>query len=671
MRPRYYLPQVVCLKAKNTGEIIQGADLFIGKVPKNGIWTKLLTEDSPWANPFPCFKQQKESCLVTYEAWLRNEIAQNPQVWFPRMYYIVSQGRPITLGRFCGPDENNPFPNHGEVIIRVLAEFIQLLDAGQVPEELLTTNSAAPQNFPSTQNPITQQKINQQNNLNPQKQIQNKNNQQNNLNMQNPINLPYVVVGVNGLQPSNQSKVVIIQVRDPDVGNFDVSLFISAGQVPTKVVQTHFGPEAGDQFAQQKATIQQQNQNAIIQNNDFPIKFSNGVDPEGVCAQYLKGFDLKGSFKVDFPNCQPPNNQPVSQPALQNTIQQLPQQPLPGLTIGNLPRPNQPILQQPQPMISIGNIASGTTSGGSGTVQQINAQSLPAGSVPYQIVDLTTGNLLPNPSYKLPGGPRPIAFGEKWYWYLLQNGDIIKSTQNLIPAGYIRPGRDTPTGINQVPRAQRAKQISLQRYPLDQFPINEQLGGGKASSGKRAAVTIIPSQPPPPTGNIPLPGLSIIQGLANNIPGGNVPQQPFPNQFVPQSNYAQQPLPQIPLPAISAVQPKSKKKAAAQTDSENESEYNSEEEVGSEPEEEFSDDEIIGVAPIQGASRLTALPAQPPILPNNLLPLNTGLGQLPTVGRPLVPQQPVTSQQQQAALAGLLTGLPTINLSKPYNGAPK
>ena len=180
MRPQYYLPQVVCLKAKNTGEIIQGADLFIGQVPKQGVWRRLLTEDSPWANPFSCFKQQqKESCLVSYEAWLRNEIAQNPQVWFPRMYYIVSQGRPITLGRFCGPDENNPFPNHGEIIIRILAEFIQLLDAGQVPEELLTTNSAAPQNFPPTQNPVAQQNLvtqqkTQQINLNQQKQIQNR-----------------------------------------------------------------------------------------------------------------------------------------------------------------------------------------------------------------------------------------------------------------------------------------------------------------------------------------------------------------------------------------------------------------------------------------------------------------------------------------------------------------
>jgi hypothetical protein len=674
MEQQYYLPQVVCLSAKNTGEIIQSADLFIGQVPKNGIWKRYINEDSPWANPFPCFSEkQRGSCLVDYEAWLRNEIKSAPTIWFPRMYEIVSQGRSITLGRFCGKKEN-PLPNHGDIIVKILWEFVQLLNAGQIPREYLTTNSTVPQNFQPTYNPLLEQKNQQQINLTTEKETkkQEKIEKQQIEKMQNPVNLPYVVVGVNGLQPTDKSKIVVIQVRDADVGNFDISLFITAGQVPNKVVQTFFGPEAGDQFAQQKTTIQQHNQNVFMQKPNISSKLSNGIDPEGICAEFLKGFDLKDAVKVPFPNCKPPNNQPVAQV--------VPQQPLPGLTNGNLPRPNQPV-QANQPMYSIGDITSGQTSGrASGpTSGQVGVPiAVPPNAIPVEVVDFSTGTLLPNPSYQIPGGPRPIAYGEKWYWYLLQDGSVVKSVNNLIPV-YQKQPRDNPTGVNQIPKADRAKQISLKKYG----PVTGQINSGKGSSGRRAGATN--AQPTNFINSGAVNGLN--SGFVNPLnPGAAQPQQYQPNN---QQALPQQPLPPMPYqpaptayqPAPNAYQPapmpssqpKKGKKAVSESENESDNEFSSEEQVSSEEDEGVDDDdnEIIGSA-AQGASRLPnlpTLPSQVPQFPSNLLPPGAMVGgqvQPPGLNRTAAPQQPLYNPL--TGLANAPIGLPNNNLNNNNNG---
>jgi|SRR5579885_924871 len=678
MRKQYFLPKIVCLKANRYGEIIQGADIFISQAMDKGVWAKYIKQDSPWANPFPCFTQkQKEACLVQYEQYIRNEIRNNPGIWFPRMYEIISQGRPLLLGRFCGK-EDNPLPNHGDIIIKILSEFIQMLEAGQIPDEYL---QSAEINFPQNFNQ-TSQKIDQEKFIQEKEKIQETEMQ---------VELPYVVMSIRGLQPSDKSKIVIIQVRDAEVGNFDIDLFISSGQVPTKVVHTAFGPTTGEQYGQQKATIQRQNEEQVLRANIIPAKLSDGTNPQGVCAQLGKAFDLKDSINLPLPPCDPTQNKALI------SAQQVSVPPgLTGATFGTLQtnRPTQPA-QPAQPFLPIGQIASGggLPSGNvSGTVIFPSAAQVAPGAVPIQVVDFTTGNILPNPMYQLPGGPRPIAFGEKWYWYLLPDGTIIKSDQSSLPAGFQRKARDTPTGANQKPKAERARAISLAKYG----PVTGVIDGQKKpSSGRKPGALQNPIQPPTgqffvnpaPTAQGSLFGGTILTQQTNpqlGQPPVNpiLTNQPLVNQPLVNQPLTNQPLVNQPLinPQGGFQFPVTQKSVAQKSQedsdfsSEEENQNESEDEYSSEEGGEFPSEEVLGAQPIQTNNQLQALNSQAtvrsvinPLAVQNPLMQNQPFMQNPLQGQPLAQGQTQNIGSVNPLIGGQgFPGLAPIDLSKPY-----
>jgi|SRR5579885_1553734 len=122
--PKYHLPTVVRLRRKKDGTIVQGCDVYVGRRFTMGGWN---LEESIWANPF----KSKDftnigDCLQQYEIYIRQKIVANQAYFNQVMFAMVSQGRSLTLGCFC---KNKPTDScHGDVIVKILTEYIQILE---------------------------------------------------------------------------------------------------------------------------------------------------------------------------------------------------------------------------------------------------------------------------------------------------------------------------------------------------------------------------------------------------------------------------------------------------------------------------------------------------------------------------------------------------------------
>jgi len=122
---RYYLPTVVCLKRKVTGEVVQGCDVYIGRACTMDGWS---LQESIWANPFKVTKADQKNpaalvyCLQQYEDHIRQRIAAEWAVFGPALFGMISQGRSLTLGCFC--KKKGAEGCHGDVIVKILNEFV-------------------------------------------------------------------------------------------------------------------------------------------------------------------------------------------------------------------------------------------------------------------------------------------------------------------------------------------------------------------------------------------------------------------------------------------------------------------------------------------------------------------------------------------------------------------
>jgi len=124
VKPIYHSPTVVRIRKKKDGTIVQGCDLYIGRRFHSYGYS---LEESPWANPFKAKDYTDiRDCLKNYDAYIRKKIVENQDFFGKLMYFMVSQGRSLTLGCFCKekPDDHC----HGDTIVQILKEYIILLE---------------------------------------------------------------------------------------------------------------------------------------------------------------------------------------------------------------------------------------------------------------------------------------------------------------------------------------------------------------------------------------------------------------------------------------------------------------------------------------------------------------------------------------------------------------
>lgn len=490
MEQQYFLPTVVCLKAKNNGYIVQDADFRITRKLKRGVWRNIITEDSIWANPFICkSEEEKADCIQKFEAYIRKAINDNPQVYFPELYRMVTMGRPATLGCFCKKTGNEAC--HGDTIVKIAGEFIQLLKENKIPKAYLVAKAT-----PST---ILTSNFVENINLPNQNQIQ-------------KMELPYGTITVRGITPSDSSRLIIVQVDDPDIGKFDISLFLTAGAVPENIIHTQFGQGGqGKEYNNQKHNIHEQNKVTVMEPG-IPAKMSNGVDSKGVCAQKVKLFKVEPKAPVKITSCPPEQNRVMAVTTIPAPSTAMPATNFP--TFGTLPPE---LLRPTMPSVPVGGfITPPVSSGGPPTTPVSGPGGVvpPAGSIPFEVIDIDTEKVHVEPMYQVPGGPRPIGYSMKSkqpYFFIRPGGVIIKSSRKIMEPGY-QEARETGLGAAQKPKAEKARQISLAKYPLDRFPI-----GGAGAGTVRPSVTpvtpmpfttappsVAPSTVAPPT-NIPPP----------------------------------------------------------------------------------------------------------------------------------------------------------------------
>lgn len=685
MEQTYFIPTVVCLKAKNNGYIVQDADFRITRKLKQGVWRNIITEDSMWANPFKCHsEEEKPDCLQKYEAYIRKAINDNPQTYFPELYRMVTMGRPATLGCFCKKTGNEGC--HGDVIVKIAAEFIQQLREGKIPQQFLIKQSHVQPNL--TQN--FQQNLNLIN--------------QNSIQKMNPTELPYATIFVNGIQPSDTSRLVILQVNDPDVGQFTVNLFLTAGSIPGQIIHTQFGEGGqGKEYNGQKHTIHEQNK-VTLREPGIPAKLSNGVDSKGVCAKKIKLFKSEPAAPVKITSC--PDGQdrvmavttisiPPSATNVLLTTSTIP--PIGGgfLAPSGFPTmPSTPVGGFVSPPVSSGGPPTTPVSGPGGEVP-------PPGAIPFEVVDIDTEKVSANPMYQLPGGPRPIGFSFKSkqpYFYLMPGDVIIKSTKKLV-GPKDRELRDTALGAAQKVKAEKAKLISLQKYPIDRFPLSGSGATQSVSGARPPSVSVTPtafppqpSQPapsilpstfnfpssllPPPPSNMIVPSVPNPSAVAPSLfpPTNKITLNPSllppPSIILPQSSNNMM-TPNLDYGGVMVTIPEND-----DSDEGEDTEYSSDED---------NDEEIINVAvPLPFSNTLPSnslFTPQPPniIQGQNFTPLMTppvltspptGFGTLPTAQPTISPSifaqppaglgsLPTTSTTSNQDLASLLASLPT------------
>lgn len=138
IKKKYRLPAIVYIKKKDDGTIEQGCKCYIGsKLEDWGL------EASFWANPF----EGAPEAIIQYENYLRHRLSQEWSLFENLFSNLVDQDRPILLGCRCNGILNHrekiaesrkamrkgktidtkEFVCHGQVIIKVLSEYIRYL----------------------------------------------------------------------------------------------------------------------------------------------------------------------------------------------------------------------------------------------------------------------------------------------------------------------------------------------------------------------------------------------------------------------------------------------------------------------------------------------------------------------------------------------------------------
>lgn len=107
---------VVRVRAKVTGELVQGCDLYVGRACYRKPWRQQASE---FANPFSAKRYGRAESLVLYEQHVRD----TPELWHGLDQIAVvalkqyQTGLPMSLGCWCAPE-----PCHADVIVKLLKE---------------------------------------------------------------------------------------------------------------------------------------------------------------------------------------------------------------------------------------------------------------------------------------------------------------------------------------------------------------------------------------------------------------------------------------------------------------------------------------------------------------------------------------------------------------------
>jgi hypothetical protein len=514
---------------------------------------------------------------------------------------------------------------HGDVIVKIATEFIQHLRENKIPKEYLLPN----QNLqPSAKTEKIQENINFPN----QKSTM------------NPVELPYITVSLSGIKPSEESRLIVVKVADPDVGECTISLFLTAGAVPGSVVHTQFGEGAtGKEYNDQKHNIHEQNK-VTARQSPIMAYLSNGSDSKGVCAQKIKLLAGTANLPVKVTQCPVDKNRVMavaSVPApMTVTGTVVPATPAPSgfggimvppTTGGNFPFPTMPTIPvgtAVSPPVSSGGPPANPPSGPGGVVP-------PPGSTPFEVVDIDSEKPMSEVMYQLPGGPRPIGFSAKStqpYFYLLPGGvTIMKSKKKLFGAKDEQEPRALSLGASQKPKAEKARQISLQKYPLAQYPIGAPVAGAPTSGTRPATVAVTPQPavpfPTTPSGLLPPPSIfPPFTPVTAQKPPTIQPPAPTPS-LLPQPTlpvgFSMTTTPSIPPPVtttgplggVTVTLPEE-----GESEEEEETPYSSENE-----ESEGEDNEIINAQPMATVVPPPSLfpTFQPPTGQTPLLPMTT------------------------------------------------
>ena len=348
--------------------------------------------------------------------------------------------------------------------------------------------------------------------------------------------LPYVTTVIKGLKSSDKSRLLLINIDDDGTGNkLQIGVFITAGEMPTSVVNTTFSTEDYSfKDKDQKSQIHEQNKRSIAAASGLiPFNLSNGTDDKGVCAQLIRGFSVVSEGKMDQ-DCKPDTNRPRSVkrdagvatagPTAFGMATGMPTQPGFGQSVAG---PSQ-FGSQP----TSGGFATTPTFGGFAAVA--TPEIAPPGTRAVQVPDFDKAGTF-REAYQIPGGPHPIAVGKKvgvspgtWFWYQLPNGAVVKSEKRYL--GLLDEKSMTKKhGDKQVIRVNEILRMMQGQYgptfnqvtgpPTSTGPAPPKSSGRGKGKGKTTT--------PPTSGGLP-PGFqpmgSVVQMQATAAPPGGFGQ---------------------------------------------------------------------------------------------------------------------------------------------------
>lgn len=248
--------------------------------------------------------------------------------------------------------------------------------------------------------------------------------------------LPYIVVSVKGIKPSQESRVLAFKLTEADGNVIRVSLFLTAGQVPSDFVETKFDSSEFDKSDnEQKSAIHNQNRRRIMAEQMMPMRLSNGIAEDGVCAQRVQGFELVEKINQTLPDCAPDSNRPKS---VRGAVFESPKSGPFGTSLAYAtPAAGGTTFTgfggQPVATGGVGLGALSTMGGIAGPATV--AETEPAGTIQIQVPDFDNINGPMKIAYKIPGGPTPVAVSKDWYWFELPTGEIVKSRKKYLGLG--------------------------------------------------------------------------------------------------------------------------------------------------------------------------------------------------------------------------------------------
>jgi hypothetical protein len=267
--------------------------------------------------------------------------------------------------------------------------------------------------------------------------------------------MPYVMAYVSSIRPSDESRFIMVEIPEVDAAGvvfntMKVGLFITAGNLPSRVTHTFFATE--DPSNQQQAAIRSQNA-ARVANAQLPNELflmSDGVTPDAIAAG--KAIKLESTIKINQPL---PNQGKSSKPRSNRPSAPAPASggfanwgPMSGPLLGG---PSQPV---PIFGANVPGPTSGPISGGSAGLPMDFATGQPLPLPPgAQIVkalnmqaDKKNAIPLPDPATAidmvwLPGGPRPFGMDtaggstkKKYFWFIKSDGSVVKSDNKTATA---------------------------------------------------------------------------------------------------------------------------------------------------------------------------------------------------------------------------------------------